>query len=587
MKTKLLPLLLLAVCAAVALDAGAQPGSAQDREGMDRAALLPLAEAGDAEAQRRLGECCLLGKRSCHGETGEMPIDCDEAERWLLRAAWQGDAGACSWLGRLYSLEMFDRQRAVYWYKVAACRDTVAAAQVLLRLEGLGVAGFDPASCGDGVLSLESPAPYASGDVRLRDMQDAPRSLLLELAEEGNARAQYYLGECCFHGKMSLNGNAGEADIDGQEARRWWMEAARQGHGGACIRLGELYARDAMDGDKFSKGKAIDWYLEAAITNAYDVTDELAALGVAYDPGTRSFRSLEPLYTHVPEGTLKYASRGQLLLLAEAGNARAQHWLGRCYWFGREAYHSRYYSGGRKGYHLRSGLGKGEPMQINEALACRWLTEAVERGCRDAYSDLIFFYMNKDRQKSVDLYKRWCDAIYYARGDDELLSGELPDGAVPSMEMMVKMQAKSMLGIDYDPRTGGEAAGDTACVFVEEMRKAPRAVLLPLAEAGNAWAQYVLGACYAGGKASLDGETGEMPIDCDEAGRWLLRAAERGHPAACSLLAEVCLRKDDRQQALRWLKRAADLYYYDGGKVPDSVAKGFTALGVTYDPAGE
>jgi hypothetical protein len=79
-------------------------------------------------------------------------------------------------------------------------------------------------------------------------------------------------------------------------------------------------------------------------------------------------------------------------------------------------------------------------------------------------------------------------------------------------------------------------------------------VLLPLAEAQNPTAQYLVGGLYLIGKG--------VPQDPDEARKWLVRAAQNGHGEAAMALGDIAARgfgvKADPAQALVWYRRAAE-----------------------------
>ena len=75
----------------------------------------------------------------------------------------------------------------------------------------------------------------------------------------------------------------------------------------------------------------------------------------------------------------------------------------------------------------------------------------------------------------------------------------------------------------------------------------------PLAEAGNATAQYLLGSALANAKAPL--------LDLAAAEGWLRKAADQGNLAAMRDLGMLNLyykKPGDVEQALRWLRAAAD-----------------------------
>ena len=79
-------------------------------------------------------------------------------------------------------------------------------------------------------------------------------------------------------------------------------------------------------------------------------------------------------------------------------------------------------------------------------------------------------------------------------------------------------------------------------------------LLVPLAEAGEAVAQYRLGILYANAEG--------VPLDYIEAARWLRRAAEQGYARAQSILAWLYasgygVEQDDRQAGI-WYLRAAE-----------------------------
>jgi cell division septation protein DedD len=78
--------------------------------------------------------------------------------------------------------------------------------------------------------------------------------------------------------------------------------------------------------------------------------------------------------------------------------------------------------------------------------------------------------------------------------------------------------------------------------------------LLPLAEAQDAAAQYLVGGLYLIGRG--------VPQDPDEARKWLMRSAHNGHAEAAMALGDIAARgfggKPDPAQALVWYRRAAE-----------------------------
>jgi TPR repeat protein len=104
------------------------------------------------------------------------------------------------------------------------------------------------------------------------------------------------------------------------------------------------------------------------------------------------------------------------------------------------------------------------------------------------------------------------------------------------------------------------AAGRYA--FLEADYATAKQYLEPLAEAGDAEAQYWVGVMYSHGR-------GYSPV-CGEAARWYERAAKQGHPEATFSLGftlyrgsgsagDGCVILPDRARAAPWLKRAAEM----------------------------
>jgi cell division septation protein DedD len=76
------------------------------------------------------------------------------------------------------------------------------------------------------------------------------------------------------------------------------------------------------------------------------------------------------------------------------------------------------------------------------------------------------------------------------------------------------------------------------------------AIWRPLAEAGDANAQFNLGQAYRLGRG--------MPTNVSESRKWFERAAVQGHVDAETTLGLLLFQTDDQANALKWLKQAAD-----------------------------
>ncbi len=150
--------------------------------------LQAAAEAGDAEAQYR------LGLRYLHGEG--IPADEAWAITWLRRAAAAGQEKAAQELARLYQ-------------RNGVSPGTAAAL-------ALPAGELDPAT------RLRVMA--AALDARQRGEKQTARRLLLRLAEAGEAEAQYRLALLLLE----------EPEGSRQEALEWLQAAAEQGHAEAA-----------------------------------------------------------------------------------------------------------------------------------------------------------------------------------------------------------------------------------------------------------------------------------------------------------------------------------------------------------------
>ena len=82
-----------------------------------RAKLQRRAEAGDAEAQYKLGYCYDWGQSKYFGRSEEKPRDIEKAMYWYKKAAAQGYGDAYFSLALIYEINIEDKDEAIYWYK--------------------------------------------------------------------------------------------------------------------------------------------------------------------------------------------------------------------------------------------------------------------------------------------------------------------------------------------------------------------------------------------------------------------------------------------------------------------------------------
>ena len=106
-----------------------------------------------------------------------------------------------------------------------------------------------------------------------------------ELAEKGDAGAQFDLGECYYYGDGVLKGRV--------EAAKWWRKAAEQGHEQAQGHLGACY----YDGEGVLKDpvEAVKWYKKSA-EQGNDGAQ--FSLGICYAEGEGVMKDLIEAYAY-------------------------------------------------------------------------------------------------------------------------------------------------------------------------------------------------------------------------------------------------------------------------------------------------
>ena len=163
--------------------------------------LIPAANAGDPDAQFRLGYMYSIGE-------GVEPSD-EEAVKWYQLAADQGISVAQNNLGsKYYKGEGVGKsyEEAFKWYKKAADQ------------------GYAKAQCNLGAM-------YYNGEGVGKSYEEAVK-WYKKAADQGYAKAQYMMG------LMYENGEG--VDKDPKEAERWYQMAAGQGNESAKKNLKEL-----------------------------------------------------------------------------------------------------------------------------------------------------------------------------------------------------------------------------------------------------------------------------------------------------------------------------------------------------------
>jgi TPR repeat protein len=265
---------------------------------------LPLAEAGNVDAQIYLGQ---MHDRGASGVRGDVA----EAIRWYRKAAEQGDAGAQYWLGWFYQSHRFDGNgrpvndyaESVRWLKAAAEQGHPDAQLELGNAyrEGRGVVR-DEAQQGrwyqashrnkDGASRLiQQPQCAAVAGLPVfaavfaacnrGDEGETSRQLTV-LAKQGNAQAQNWLGYLYYQGLPGARpGTAPHPTTTSgdlfQGGARWIRSAAEQGYAPAQYNLG-VVSEHGM-GVAANPTDAIRWYRAAARQKSAEAQAALKRLG--------------------------------------------------------------------------------------------------------------------------------------------------------------------------------------------------------------------------------------------------------------------------------------------------------------------
>lgn len=161
-------------------------------------------------------------------------------------------------------------------------------------------------------------------------------------AEQGNASAQYNLGYCYSQGKGTAK--------DDTKAFNWYTKAAEQGDADAQCRLGLCYSQGK--GTAKDETKAVNWYKKSA---EQGVANAQSNLGYCYRQG---------------KGTAKDETKAfeWYLKAAEQGNVDAQRYIGNCYANGRGVVHDR-------------------------IKAFEWFKRAAEQNDKDASIQMACYYL--------------------------------------------------------------------------------------------------------------------------------------------------------------------------------------------------
>lgn len=100
--------------------------------------------------------------------------------------------------------------------------------------------------------------------------------------------------------------------------------------------------------------------------------------------------------------------------------------------------------------------------------------------------------------------------------------------------------------------------------------------LTKAAEGGHPEAQYDLGSCYKFGEHGI-------PKDDESHLKWRKKSAYNNYWPACTSLGRY-YEDINKQEAIYWFKKAADIYYKENGEEYENIAEDLHKLGVYYNP---
>ena len=358
-----------------------------------------------------LSESTAEGLLQCKDDKGLMHLfltdHTEKAYEQIREAAAEGNAIAlymmAAYFSQGYGVQPINKQKAIAYFKKS-------------YEAGYAVAGYDVAA------SL----PYGSPEQN--EIRNHEIDKILELANEGDACAQYNLG------LMYEYGRGVEFYEEAEEAVEWYQKAAEQGLADAQCDLGVMYQYGR--GVEKSDEKAAEWVLKAAEQGLARAQYKLVSM---YRDGT----GVEQSDKKAAEWVLK---------AAEQGDARAQYDLGNMYEKGRDVEQSDekarewYLKAADQGfaraqYDLGNMYYNGRGVEQSYEKALEWFLKAAEQGFARAQYNLGYMYyygfgVEQSDEKAVEWFLKAAE-----RGD---------------------ARAQFNLGIMYERGTGVEQSDEKA-----------------------------------------------------------------------------------------------------------------------------
>lgn len=211
--------------------------SEEEEERLAYEMLANAAKNGDSSTWLALGIAFASG--------AGVDKDFKQAASWIAKAADAGDALSRALLGMMYETGMGvlrDENESGRWYALSEAHPELTEQETMELVQQLmGV---------------------------MEGYVEKMLAVLLELAEKGDAEAQYRLGE--FYEEL-------EPGKNDQAAYAWYRKAASQDHVKAQYALGRIY-EEGRDGISPDTKEALKWYKKAASHRDMDAMKKVAEL---------------------------------------------------------------------------------------------------------------------------------------------------------------------------------------------------------------------------------------------------------------------------------------------------------------------
>lgn len=345
-------------------------------------------------------------------------------------------------------------------------------------------------------------------------------NLFKSLAEQGNVKAQFYLGQMYEKGEG--------VRFDYNQVVKWYTLAAEQGDAKAQSTLGKMYKEGK--GVKQDYQQVVKWYSLAAEQGDVDAQYNLGSMYI-FGEGVNS---------DVHQG-LKWYS-----LAAEQGNPDAQSFLGETYYV------------------------KGDYDQ-----AVIWYTKAAQKRSKAAFNLANMYFEGKgvkqDYEKAVELYRtsghvgarlilgRIYDEGEIVKQDYEEAKNWYSQAATYNNNA----EAQFNLGLMYEQgrtRVRKLLIWEVKDEIIKRDYKEAAEWYTKAAEQGHVKAQFNLGLMYDEGRQyeKCEGICWPFQADKSQAEKWYTLAAEQGDPNAQANLGRIYYYRGNKQKAKELSGKACD-----------------------------